>query len=124
MEDNLENNNMSNVNVTGNNNIDRYVSALLLSTITYTLIALSTNIQIFEIVDLELPLIIILSLVLTYFSINNNKMIIYPIYFAAIIITLIGLPQYSFFFIIVVFGELCVEIFNKIFNNKYDYKIN
>lgn len=114
MEDNIEH----------DLNINRYLSAILLSAITYTVIALGTNIQLVEIMDLELPLIIVLSIILTYFSLNDYKRIIYPVYIALIIITLIKIPHYSFFIMIVLFGELTIELLNRIFNNKYDYAIN
>lgn len=119
MEESIENNLSSN-----DTNITRYISTILLSSITYTLIALGTNIQITEILDLELPLIVVLSLIITYFSLNGYKKIIYLIFIALIIITLIRTPQYSFFVMIVFFSELVIEILSKIFNNKDDYQIN
>ncbi|MBE6487279.1 MAG: hypothetical protein E7Z86_00965 [Methanosphaera stadtmanae] len=119
MEESIENN-LSNDDA----NITRYISTILLSSITYTLIALSTNIQITEILDLELPLLVVLSLIITYFSLNGYKKIIYIIFIALTIVTLIRTPQYSFFIMIALFSELVVEILIKIFNNKDDYQIN
>lgn len=101
-------------------NINDYLQVTLLSIIIYLVMASLMNIAIAEIVDLEIPIIVALSLILSYFA-SYNKIVVYTIFSAATILTLILFKQYAFFLIIVLSSELIVLTIRYIFNNPRDY---
>jgi hypothetical protein len=93
----------------------------MLSVMAYMIIAYSSNVGFIELVDLEIPLIIFLSLIIAFLSNNWSRLYTY-LMFAAILVVLIGLSfNYSFFFMIVLFSEMVIYSLNMIINNKNDY---
>jgi hypothetical protein len=93
----------------------------MLSVMAYMIIAYSSNVGFIELVDLEIPLIIFLSLIIAFLSNNWSRLYTY-LMFAAILVVLIGLSfNYSFFFMIVLFSEMVINSLNMIINNKNDY---
>ncbi len=103
------------------NNINYYISVSMLSVMAYMIIAYSSNVGFIELVDLEIPLIIFLSLIIAFLSNNWSRLYTY-LMFAAILVVLIGLSfNYSFFFMIVLFSEMVINSLNMIINNKNDY---
>jgi hypothetical protein len=93
----------------------------MLSVMAYMIIAYSSNVGFIELVDLEIPLIIFLSLIIAFLSNNWSRLYTY-LMFAVILVVLIGLSfNYSFFFMIVLFSEMVIYSLNMIINNKNDY---
>ncbi|MDO5852155.1 MAG: hypothetical protein Q4Q23_06675 [Methanobacteriaceae archaeon] len=100
-----------------------YLSTALLSTLLYISCAWIAQAQIAQIIDLEIPLIILITLTITHFTENNNNTKIYTTcLILAIILYFIG-PQYSFIIILAMTSQLFITTLEKIFTNKKDYKL-
>ena len=104
--------------------VNYYISVALLSVIGYIIIAYSSNVSLMELVDLEIPLILALSVVIVFLSNNWSRLLTYILVIVSICI-IIGLNfNYSFFLMIILFSELCIYSINKIVNNKDDYQLD
>lgn len=102
-------------------NLNYYISVSLLSIIAYMILAYSSNVSFVELVDLEIPLIIILSLTIVFLSSNWSRIYTYLVIIAVIVIMMALSFNYSFFVMIVLFSELVIYSLNAIINNKDDY---
>ena len=104
-------------------NLNYYISVALLSIMGYMILAYSSNVSLMELVDIEVPLIIILSFIIVFLTTNWSRHLTYFLFVVSLAI-LIGLKyNYSFFLMIVLFSELIIYSINNIVNNKLDYNL-
>ena len=102
-------------------NLNYYISVALLSIMGYMILAYSSNVSLMELVDIEVPLIIILSFIIVFLTTNWSRHLTYFLFVVSLAI-LIGLKyNYSFFLMIVLFSELIIYSINNLVYNKFDY---
>ena len=123
--DNISNNNTSfdeaPTNAGRTDNLNYYISVSLLSIMAYMILAYSSNVSFVELVDLEIPLIIFLSLIIVFLSTNWSRIYTYLLFMIVIAIMITLSFNYSFLFMVVLFSELVIYSINGIINNKDDY---
>ncbi|RAP52547.1 MAG: hypothetical protein BZ137_08565 [Methanosphaera sp. rholeuAM130] len=108
-------------NVDSTDNINYCISVSLLSIMAYVIIAYSSNVSLLELVDLEVPLIIFLSLIIVFLSTNWSRIYAYVLFIIMIVILIAFDFNYSFLLMIVLFSELIIYSLNRIMTNKKDY---
>lgn len=102
-------------------NVNYYISVSLLSIITYMIVAYSSNVPFAELIDLEIPLIIFLSLAIVFLSSNWSRIYTYLLFIIVIAVMIALSFNYSFLLMMVLFSELVIYSINGIINNKDDY---
>ncbi|MBQ6443997.1 MAG: hypothetical protein IJJ11_04860 [Methanosphaera sp.] len=102
-------------------NVNYYISVSLLSVITYMIVAYSSNVAFAELIDLEIPLIIFLSLAMVFLSSNWSRIYTYLLFIIVIAVMIALSFNYSFLLMMVLFSELVIYSINGIINNKDDY---
>lgn len=110
-----------NLDLNTTDNLNYYIGVSLLSIITYMIVAYSSNVALVELVDLEIPLVIFLSLMIVFLSNKWSRLSTYLLSAIAIAIMISLNFNYSFLLMIVLFSELTVYSLNMIINNKDDY---
>ncbi|MBR3214538.1 MAG: hypothetical protein IKF79_08545 [Methanosphaera sp.] len=102
-------------------NVNYCISVSLLSIITYMIVAYSSNVPFAELIDLEIPLIIFLSLAMVFLSSNWSRIYTYLLFIIVIAVMIALSFNYSFLLMMVLFSELVIYSINGIINNKDDY---
>ncbi len=100
----------------------RYIAPLIFTILIYSLCAWATKVNFTEIIDLEIPLIILLTLILTESVIQGYSKISYLIYIIASILCYNFIKDsYALFIIIPLTGVLITRCLEKIYYNQKDY---
>ena len=122
MKEKNENQSIKNLNNDLNNqNIIYYLATSIIALIIYSFCAWGTNIAFTEILDLELPLILLLTIVLSSCILQGYSKVSYLIYFIISCILYFISPSYTFFFVTALTSNIIVKYITLICNNKYDY---
>lgn len=109
------------INASSIYDVNEYLAVSLLSVIAYIILAYSTKVKFIELVDLEIPLIIFLSLIIVHLS-NMWSRIYTCLIFVVLIFLMINIQfNYSFLFMIALFSELIIYSINRIITNEHDY---
>ncbi|WP_323736375.1 stage II sporulation protein M [Methanosphaera sp. ISO3-F5] len=99
----------------------RYIAPVIISILIYSICAWATKAGFVEILDLELPFLIILTLILTESVIQGFAKYSYPLYVLAGIIVYSVSKNYALFIIIALTGVLVSRCLEEIYYNRYDY---
>lgn len=102
-------------------NILNYIVTCIIAVLIYSFCAWGTNIAFTEIIDLELPLVIFLTLILTSCTIQGYSKISYAIYIILSCILYFIIPSYTFFFTTALASNIIVRYIKLIYYNKNDY---
>ena len=122
MKEKNENQSIKNLNNDLNNqNIIYYLATSIIALIIYSFCAWGTNIAFTEILDLELPLILLLTIVLSSCILQGYSKVSYLIYFIISCTLYFFSPSYTFFFVTALTSNIIVKYIVLICNNKYDY---
>ncbi len=105
------------------NKTTNYLAVTLLATLLYVTCAWVAQAQLVQIIDLEVPLVVLLSLIITYVA-KEKQLTIYGIYIIlAAIIYPIG-AQYSFIISLALMSHVFIYCIEKIQTNERDFKVN
>ena len=107
-------------NEVNNQNIIYYLATSIIALIIYSFCAWGTNIAFTEILDLELPLILLLTIVLSSCILQGYSKVSYLIYFIISCTLYFINPSYTFFFVTALTSNIIVKYITLICNNKYD----
>ena len=99
-----------------------FMSTIMLSVILYVICISIAQIPLAEIIDLELPLIIIFTVILTKIT-QKSEMIPYVIFFVITCVVFMLNPSYAFFLAMSLVAVMIVRCMEKIHTNKYDYRV-
>ena len=102
-------------------NTNRYIITAITAILIYVIFAWISNENILEIIDLEIPILIFLSLIIANSSVQNYSKICYPLYIVASCILYTINPTYALFVIIALTSELTIKCIELIINNEYDF---
>lgn len=106
----------------GRPSINMYLSACVFSIIIYLLCAYASKVSFLEVLDREIPLVILFTLILTEASIEGYTRISYVVYVIVGCILYLIHPSYAFFVAVAFMGNVIVYFMNKIYYNEYDYR--
>ncbi|RAP48778.1 MAG: hypothetical protein BZ135_00205 [Methanosphaera sp. rholeuAM6] len=101
-----------------------YLATTVLTILLYSYCAFASNVALIEIIDLELPLAILFTLILTECSIQGYSKISYVIYVVLSCILYMINPTYAFFFVIALISNLITKSIEKIYFNKNDFRFS
>ncbi len=101
--------------------IYKYIITTVISIILYSFCVLGANIPFTEIIDLELPLVIFLTIILTSCNIQGHIKSSYALFAIISCISYLISPNYTFFFIIALLSNVILRYVELIYYNKNDY---
>ena len=104
------------------NNYLEFLSTIMLSVILYVICISIAQIPLVEVIDLELPLVIIFTIVLTKIT-QKSEMIPYVIFFVIMCVVFMFNPSYAFFLAMSLVSVMIVRCVEKIHTNEYDYRV-
>lgn len=105
-------------------NLNKYISASITSVLIYIVCIMTAQIPIANVITVEVPLIILLSLILTNLIESNHTKEGYCGYLILAIL-LFGLGgSYTFLMLVTVLSQSIIDCIIKIFTNKHDYSIH
>lgn len=104
------------------NNYLEFLSTIMLSVILYVICISIAQIPLVEVIDLELPLIIIFTIVLTKIT-QKSEIIPYGIFFVIMCVVFMFNPSYAFFLAMSLVSVMIVRCIEKIHTNEYDYRV-
>ena len=102
-------------------NIIYYLATCIIAVIIYSFCAWGTNIAFTEIIDLELPLVILFTIILTSCILQGYSKISYVAYIILSCIVYFISPSYTFFFTTALTSNIIVNYIKLIHYNKNDY---
>ena len=103
------------------NSISYYLVTCIIAMLIYSFCAWGTNIAFTEIIDLELPLVILFTLILTCCIKQGYSKISYAIYLIVSCIFYFIIPSYTFLFTTALTSNIIVKFIELIYYNKNDY---
>jgi len=104
--------------------LNKYFSVLGIAILLYMCCVCITKVSIVEVIDLEVPLLVLASLIITYFCENINSIIIYVAYFVIIaLMHLLISPQIAFILAFPLLSQIVIDCINKIYTNDKDYQV-
>lgn len=102
---------------------NKYFSVISIAILLYMCCVCITQVSIVEVIDLEIPLLVFASLIITYFCENTNR-IIYVFYFViTILIHLLVSQQVGFVLSFPLLSQIILDCINKIYTNDKDYQV-
>lgn len=104
-------------------NINKYFAAAILSVFIYVACALTAQVQLADIITIEVPLTILLSLLLTYLMLSNHVKEGYCGYTIVAILLFFVNPSYTFIVLVTELSQAIIDCTVKIFTNKHDFSV-
>lgn len=120
-EKNKDNNVKDLKNKSEHTNILYYITTCIISVLIYSFCAWGSNIAFTEIIDLELPLVILFTIILTSAIIQGYSKISYASYIILSCIFYFISPSYTFFFTTAFTSNIIVNYIKHIYYNENDY---
>lgn len=103
---------------------NKYFIVISIAVLLYVCCAWLSEVSIPEIVDLEIPFLVAVSLIITYFCENVNNILTYIIFFIIVVLVYLFVsPQYAFLLVLPLLSQLFIDCINKIYTNKKDYQV-
>ena len=102
-------------------NTNKYLITTILAILIYILCAWTAQVTLPEIIDLEIPLVILFSLIITALSNQGYKKSCYVAFLVITIITYQFNPSYAFFVIMSLLANWIYECIELIYSNQDDY---
>ncbi|RAP50884.1 MAG: hypothetical protein BZ136_00425 [Methanosphaera sp. rholeuAM74] len=102
-------------------NVNAYIVNILLAIIIYITTIWISQLPITEIIDLELPLLILFSLIITIITTYKSKKAIYPIYLIVIILTYQFNTSVAYIMSTTLISSIIIDCINMIHINNEDY---
>jgi len=110
-----------NTDFTDKTTINRYLATCIISILIYLICAWGSKIAFTEVIDLELPLVILLTLLLTSFSIQGYSKLSYITCAVLGCVCYYISPAYAFMFSTSLMSNIIYDITQRIYFNKKDY---
>ncbi|OED29557.1 stage II sporulation protein M [Methanosphaera sp. WGK6] len=105
--------------------INIYLVTTILAVLIYIASAWTAQVKMPDIMDIELPLVVVSTLIITFFAENNLKKIIYPVSIIAILAVYIQVnPTYAFIIICAFISQLFIDCVNHTYTNIYDFQLD
>jgi len=102
-------------------NILYYLTTCIIAVLMYSFCAWGTNVAFTEIMDLELPLVILFTIILTSCVIQGYSKISYSLYLIISCIMFFITPSYTFFFATALTSNIVINYIKRISYNENDY---
>lgn len=104
--------------------INKYLLTVAVAAIIYIVCAWTAQVQLAEIIDIELPLVALLALIITFLADHNYRTIGYIGYLIITVATyLLVNPSYAFIIVTALIAQVSIDCINQIYINKHDFKI-
>ena len=103
---------------------NKYFIVVSIAVILYVFCAWLSEVSIPDVMDLEIPFLVAVSLIITYFSENVNNIVTYITFFIILLLVYLFVsPQYAFLLVLPWLSQLFVDCINCIYTNEKDYQV-
>lgn len=99
-----------------------YLATCILSVLMFSLCTWTSKVGFLEVVDLELPLVMLFTLILSSCIMHGYSKIAYAVYVLCSCVVYLFAPSYSFFIVTALTGNIVIQCLDKIYSNRSDYR--